>query len=315
MFIDWLSWQTVAIAVVFCTVSVLLYFAFAFVDPYRFRVRARLTQFSDHESVENDGSTEDSAHQEATATILSLLKRVVVLFRFGDQSQAKQRLAMAGIHSTSAHIALINVRIALTIAPMLVFAFVGSTSVLSRNMAMFLGIMAAATGWLIPMFWLNRAIKRYRRMLRLSLPDFLDVMIVCLDAGLSLQDSIRRVTKELRVVHPALSFELGIVQRDIELGSSIDQSLKRFAARTNDDSVRTLSSLIRESQRFGTLISEALRGHAEMLRYQREQTAEENAHKASVKIIMPMMLCIFPATFIVLVSPAAIQIQQAFMKQ
>ncbi len=170
----------------------------------------------------------------------------------------------------------------------------------------------ACLGWLTPEIWLRKKITRYRVVLQNSLPDFLDILIVCLDAGLSLQESVKRVTLEISQIHPALAFELAIVQRDIELGSTVDQALRRFANRAQYDAIRSLSALLRESQRLGTQITDALRGHAEMLRFQREQIAEEKAHKASVKIILPMMLCIFPGIFIVLVAPAALQIQAAF---
>ena len=94
-------------------------------------------------------------------------------------------------------------------------------------------------------------------------------MTVCLEGGLSLQETIRRVSDELRIVHPALAGELSIVQRDIEIGATVDQALKRFATRSDYEGVRTLSTFIREAQRFGTNITEALRSHADLLRSQR----------------------------------------------
>jgi tight adherence protein C len=178
--------------------------------------------------------------------------------------------------------------------------------------SLLVGSLAGGFGSIAPSLWLDRAISRRHLLLRKSLPDFLDLMIVCLEGGLSLQETIRRVGDELRIVHPALAFELSIVQRDIELGATVDQALKRFANRSDYEGVRSLSTFIREAQRFGTNITEALRNHADMLRSQREQAAEENAQKASVKILLPTLLLIFPAIFVVLVGPAIIQIQEAF---
>jgi tight adherence protein C len=109
--------------------------------------------------------------------------------------------------------------------------------------------------------------------------------------------------------------ELSIVQRDIELGATVDQALKRFASRSAYEGVRSLSTFIREAQKFGTNITDALRNHADVLRTQREQAAEECAQKASVKILLPTMLLIFPAIFVVLVGPAAMQIYQAFSQE
>ena len=151
-------------------------------------------------------------------------------------------------------------------------------------------------------------------LLRRSLPDFLDLMIVCLQGGLSIQETIRRVGDELRLAHPILAGELSTVQRDVELGATVDQAFRRFAARTDYEGVRTLSTFVRESQRFGTQLTEALRLHAEMLRLQREEAAEEMAQKAAVTILLPTLLLIFPTVFVVLVGPAVIQIQEAFAK-
>jgi tight adherence protein C len=139
-------------------------------------------------------------------------------------------------------------------------------------------------------------------------------MIVCLDSGLSLQGTILRVSDELRIAHPTLAGELEIVERDMALGAAVDVALKRFADRSGFEGIRTMSTFVRESQRFGTELADALRTHAEMLRYQRAQAAEETAQKASVKILLPVLLLILPAVFVVLAGPAAIQIQAAFSK-
>jgi tight adherence protein C len=139
-------------------------------------------------------------------------------------------------------------------------------------------------------------------------------MIVCLDSGLSLQGTILRVSEEMRIAHPTLAGELEIVQRDMALGATVDVALKRFADRSGYEGIRTMSTFVREAQRFGTELAEALRTHADMLRYQRAQAAEETAQKASVKILLPVLLLILPAVFVVLAGPAAIQIQAAFSK-
>jgi len=189
---------------------------------------------------------------------------------------------------------------------------IGTAGYLRMDMTILWACVMAGVGSILPSLWLDRAIVRQQILLRKSLPDFLDLMIVCLEGGLSLQETILRVSDELRLAHPVLAVELGIVQRDIELGATVDQALKRFAARTDYEGVRTLSAFIREAQRFGTNITEALRSHADMLRSQREQAAEEKAQKAAVKILIPTLLLIFPAIFVVAVGPAVIQIQEAF---
>jgi tight adherence protein C len=189
---------------------------------------------------------------------------------------------------------------------------VGSSGLFRIHTSVIVACFLTTLAWLLPGLWLDRSIVKHHLQLRKSLPDLLDLMTVCLEGGMSLQATIRRVAVELQIAHPALSLELATVQRDIELGATVDQALKRFAVRTDYEGVRTLSAFIREAQKFGTNITEALRSHADMLRSQREQSAEENAQKAAVKILLPTLILIFPAIFIVAVGPAIIQIQEAF---
>jgi tight adherence protein C len=203
-------------------------------------------------------------------------------------------------------------RLMLTAVPPIVALAAGLTGLIRMELALLAGCILGGMGTVLPGLWLDRVAARRHIKLRTALPDFLDLMIVCLEGGLSLQETIRRVSDELRLAHPELAVELGIVQRDIELGATVDQALKRFAARSDYEGVRSLSTFIRETQRFGTNITEALRSHADVLRNQREQAAEECAQKASVKILLPTLLLIFPAIFVVLVGPAAVQIYQAF---
>jgi tight adherence protein C len=148
-----------------------------------------------------------------------------------------------------------------------------------------------------------------------SLPDFLDLMVTCVQAGLSLNGALQRVTEELAVAHPVLAGEMGIVERQIELGAAPDLALRNFAERSDLAAIATLSTLVEQARRFGTSVSDALRTHAETIREQREQRAEEMAQKAAVKILFPTLLLIFPAIFVVLVGPAAVQITRTFASQ
>jgi tight adherence protein C len=120
------------------------------------------------------------------------------------------------------------------------------------------------------------------------------------------------VTNELEVAYPILAGEMAVVQRQIELGASPDLALRNFAERSDLGSLLSLSTLLEQARRFGTSLTEALRTQAEMMRYQREQLAEELAQRAAVKILFPTLLFIFPAIFVVLVGPAAVQLAATF---
>jgi len=172
----------------------------------------------------------------------------------------------------------------------------------------------SAFGFIAPSLWIERRTSHRQMTLRRALPDFLDLMIVCLESGLSMQGAVKRVGNEINIAHPTLGAELATVERDMTLGSAVDVAFRNCADRTGLDVVRTLSTFINHSRRFGSELVDAFRSYADMLRYEREQRAEEQAQKASVKILLPMLLLILPAMFVVLAGPAAIQIQQAFSK-
>ncbi|QEG39616.1 type II secretion system F family protein [Roseimaritima ulvae] len=309
---SFVSSQVLGTVGVFATVSLAMYCLMRCFDPYWFRIRCRVSDLTEvRTGAESVAATSDNTPPKHWVS--GTAGKLAELLPGADHDCFHARLTKAGIHRPSVASRLNTLRLLLTSVPAGVVLIAALAAWLPLVPALFAAFFLAGIGYLLPSMWLNRAVHRYQLMLRNALPDFLDLVVVCLDAGLSLQESVKRVGEELRFMHPSFAFELEIVQRDIELGSSVDRALQRFASRTDYDAVRTLSTLIREGQKFGTNVSEALRGHSEMLRLQREHTAEENAQKASVKIILPTMVFIFPAIFIVLVSPAAFKIQEAFV--
>ncbi len=166
----------------------------------------------------------------------------------------------------------------------------------------------------LPSVWLNRRKESRQAMLRNTLPDALDVIMICLEGGLTLSGAIIRVATELRSVHPDLATEMNIVQRQIQMGNSPGEALRQFSKRVDLDEARSLASAVLQSERFGASLVQAVRIQADLLRLRRLQQAEERAHKASVKVLFPTLLLIFPAVFIVLVGPAGIQIVEIFSK-
>jgi tight adherence protein C len=263
---------------------------FSLFDPYHSRMKARVDLL--HGDDKSSGGAESAKAASAIFPRLSHVILQVTPHRAIDRDRLLQRLSQAGIYSPTAVSNFFVIKSLLTVVPPVVSLVVTLVWSLRMDMALLVGCGIGALGPILPGLWLDRRTTRQHRMLRRSLPDFLDVMIVCLEGGLSIQESVRHVGEELQLVHPGLAMELVIVQRDIELGSSVSQALKRFAVRSNYDGVRTLGTFIRESQCFGTNLSEALRLHADMLRSQREQAAEETAQKAAVKILLPTLLCI-----------------------
>ncbi|TWU17446.1 Bacterial type II secretion system protein F domain protein [Novipirellula galeiformis] len=163
-----------------------------------------------------------------------------------------------------------------------------------------------------PIGWLNHQTRGRHRMLRKSIPDLLELMVVCLDAGLSLPLTLQRMTHEMGFAHPQLADELATVQREYAMGLTLEKALGNFAERTDFEGLKTLCLFTREAQKYGTNITDALRDHSSLLVGQREAAAEEMAQRASVKILLPVLLLILPAVFVVVAGPAFLQLLDAF---
>jgi len=180
--------------------------------------------------------------------------------------------------------------------------------------ALVVTLSAVGVGMWTPHGWLEHRVRRRRRLLRRGLPDALDMLVLCLEGGISMSAAVQRVTGELWLAHPELGGEMAILQREMLLGLSAGEALKKMAERCGLDEVRDLASVLLQSERFGASMVSALRTHAESWRLERQRHAEELAHKAAVKILFPTLLCIFPAIFIVLLGPAAFQMAKLFSK-
>ena len=168
-------------------------------------------------------------------------------------------------------------------------------------------VLAAACGYYSPVLWLRRAIAQRKDALRRAIPDALDLMVVCVEAGLGLDQAIARVGEEVKRTHPALREELNLLSMELRTGVSRHEALKNFANRTDMEEARSLVALLVQTDRFGTSIGQALRVHSDSMRSIRRLKAEEMAAKLPVKLLFPLVFFIFPSMFIVLIGPASIQ--------
>src|SRR5262249_42893053 len=169
-------------------------------------------------------------------------------------------------------------------------------------------VVALGVGMLTPSLWVDYQRKRRQAELRRALPDAVDMLVLCVEAGLSLRAAVQRGTAELQLPHPRLARAMDIQLREVQLGLSVGEAMQKFGERCGLDEVRELAAVLLQSERYGTASVKALRLHSETCRQQRQQRAEERAQKAAVKILFPTLLCIFPAIFIVILGPAAYQI-------
>lgn len=176
--------------------------------------------------------------------------------------------------------------------------------VMSLGRGLFIGIATGLAATIMPVFLLDYLKTRRQTQMRRALPDALDVIVVCLDGGLSLPASFSRVAQELADTHPLLAKELRIADREIQMGHSIGESIRNLAGRFDLEELRSLASVLSQADRFGASVSKGFKIFATSMRQRRQQEAEERAHKAAVKLILPTALLIFPAMFVVTLAPA-----------
>jgi tight adherence protein C len=218
------------------------------------------------------------------------------------QSSLRRELGYAGLYSSSAAKIVTGAKVILMIGG-IAFGYLAGAFIDQRLFGLALG---GLLGSFLPRLWLKTKIKQNQLALNLALPDALDLMVVCVEAGLTIDAAIQRVGSELSMAHPALSRELGMAHMETRVGLSRQDALKNLGARTGSSGLQALAAMLNQADRFGTSIANALRIQADALRTKRQHAAEELAAKASVKISFPLVLFIFPATFIVLAGPLVI---------
>jgi tight adherence protein C len=170
----------------------------------------------------------------------------------------------------------------------------------------------AVIGHLLPGLFLDRQVAKRRLQIRNGLPDVLDLLIVCLEAGSSLDQAVTKATDELELAYPALAEELRVLATETRAGKPRMEAFRNLAQRTKVDDVRALVAMLVQTDRFGTSVGQALRTLADSMRTRRRQMAEEAAAKVGVKLVFPLVLCLFPAFFIVVLGPAVIKLMRAF---
>jgi tight adherence protein C len=173
--------------------------------------------------------------------------------------------------------------------------------------------LLATTGFYVPNLFLNRAVHRRQQEIFENFPDVLDLLTICIEAGLSLDQAFLRVTEEIELKSTVLAQELKLVLLELRTGFSKEVSLRHLALRTGVEDIDLLVAMLIQTDRFGTNVGDALRVHSDNLRTQRRQRAEESAAKISVKLLMPLIFLIFPTLMLVLLGPAVIQIRRVLL--
>lgn len=179
---------------------------------------------------------------------------------------------------------------------------------------LFMLLAAVAAGYYLPGLVLNRVVRRRQREIFETIPDALDLLTVCVEAGLSLERGLIKVAAEIHIKSMVLAQELQLVLMEMRAGFTKEKALRNFALRSGVDDVDTLVAMLIQSERFGTSMGTSLRVHSDNLRCKRQQLAEEEAAKIALKLLFPLIFFIFPTLLIVLVGPAGIQVAATFGK-
>jgi tight adherence protein C len=221
----------------------------------------------------------------------------------------QRMMARAGYRRPESVMAMQGMKVLLPVGLVALVYFTG----LYHQSPVFVLALAAIGGYLLPEFWLTARVRNRQQQLRLSLPDCLDLLVVCVEAGLALDQAFMRVTQELRIVHRELCEELDLVNAEMRIGRSRIDALRELGDRTGVEDIKSLVAMLVQTDRFGTSIAQSLRVHSDELRTKRRQRAEEMAAKATVKMIPPLVFFVFPALFVVILGPAVISLYRHFM--
>ena len=289
----------VAIFVLVGSIGVLMFYREAALERISQVINPRPKQKSLAETFQNTGSS-----------IGNVVKRFENLMPKSEKevSVIRLRLTRAGYRNENAMKIFYGSKV---LTPLLLVAIAAVTGLASLA-PFFVYLVALGGGFLAPDFWLGKRITARQKKLTRGLPDVLDLLVICMEAGLSLDQATTRSAEELSQSQPEICDELNVVVLEQRAGRARSESWKNMAERTGVECLRNLVSMLVQTEQFGTSIAKMLRVHADTLRVQRVQMIEEMAGKTSVKLVFPLVLFIFPALFLVTLGPAAIVMAESF---
>lgn len=230
-----------------------------------------------------------------------------------DVGDLRRQLLRAGYRDATAALFYVGIRILMGVAlPLFMLATV--VPGMPGTQAMVLLAASAGLGYVIPSFALGWQIRRRKTRITDALPDTLDLLVVCVEAGLGLNQALVRVGEEMRNVEPIVADELNLVSLEMRAGKPRTDALKNLAKRTGVDELTSLVSMLVQTDKFGTSLAKSLRVFSDSMRTKRRQKAEEAAAKTTIKMVFPLALCIMPALFVVILGPGALHIFEVLIK-
>jgi tight adherence protein C len=297
---------TIATETFLAALAILGALIYAF-TPGEIGIAGRLSRVLNAAAPVRESGFKEKQKDRALDTLVSVGKMVSSKT---PSSQSQLMLVRAGFRSPRARQAINGMRVLLPLVLIAIVFFSG----LYRWNPFFILALTALVGYMLPELWLVARIRARQHRLRLAVPDGLDLLVICVEAGLGLDQALLRVSEELHITHRELSDELQIVTAEMRLGKTRTDALRELAHRTGLDDIKALVAMLVQTERFGTSIAQSLRVHSDDLRMRRRQRAEEAAAKVSVKMVPVLVFFIFPALMIVALGPAVITIMRQLLK-
>ena len=235
--------------------------------------------------------------------------------KLDQKEQMRQRLIQAGFYGRNAFFWMSASKILSFVVPLLVALGVSTVTKLPIKTTGIVAVAVAIAGIIGPSFVLDKLKGKRQRCIRRAIPDALDILSICLEAGMSLPSSLARVSQELATAHPELALELAIVDRETRMGRGVGESMRSLADRFDLEELRSMSTVIVQSEKYGSSLSDAMEVFAASMRQKRMYAAETLAQQAVAKILIPTVICILPALFVVTMGPAAIMIYRGLINR
>ena len=290
----------------FAVVAILAALTYAFL-PWKLSIPSRLSRVLDMAAPVRESGFKERQEKRLKDALASVGK---VVSAKPVSSQSQIMLSRAGFRRPEARLAITGGRILLPIILSAGVYFSG----LYRGRAAVVFSAAVLLGYLIPDIWLVRRVRARQHRLRAAIPDGLDLLVICVEAGLGLDQALLRVSQELQHAHRDFSDELQLVSTEMRLGKTRADALRELGRRTGLEDLKGLANMLIQTERFGTSVAQSLRVFSNDLRMKRRQRAEEMAAKISIKMVPVLVLFIFPALLIVVLGPAIVTILRQFLK-
>ncbi|MDP3183387.1 MAG: type II secretion system F family protein [Desulfobaccales bacterium] len=302
--IVWLMWGTVFAAAAFVTYGLLTYYG----NRRTVKARFKKSLYPSKPGMRREGS--ENPYKKGFLEWISSLGKFVLKDQ-KELSKTRNALIQAGFRNPKGPAIYFGIRALTAFSLPLPYLLVTAMKGRVEMAHLLVSILLVGVGFYLPQYILKAITRRRQKRIEMALPDILDLFIVCMEAGMSLQATVNRVTEEIRPISKDLYNEMQLTNAELRTGIKREVVLRNLGERTGVQDVKSLMALMIQSEKMGTCIAQSLRTHASFMRVQRGQKAEEIAAKLPVKIMIPMIFFIFPSILVVVLGPAIIQITKS----